>query len=152
MTLEQLMNPDPREKPLDYIPADGGYCGIFRTIACVGDSLSSGEFVASNEKDELTYHDMFPSSWGQYLGRAAGSQVYNFSCGGMSARCYCQEFARNNNYWSPVKAAQAYYIALGVNDLFYQGHPFGSMDDICPEDPEQNAQTFAGAHDPSVSG
>lgn len=27
------------EKPLDTIPEDGGYTAIFRTIACVGDSL-----------------------------------------------------------------------------------------------------------------
>ena len=33
-----------KEKPLDRILNDGGFCGIFRTIACIGDSLSSGEF------------------------------------------------------------------------------------------------------------
>ena len=38
------------EKPLDTIPEDGGYTAIFRTIACVGDSLSSGEFEANNGK------------------------------------------------------------------------------------------------------
>lgn len=37
------------EKPLDNIPSDGGYTAIFRTIACVGDSLSSGEFEAAKE-------------------------------------------------------------------------------------------------------
>ena len=34
----------PDEKPLDRIVSDGGFVGIFRTIACVGDSLASGEF------------------------------------------------------------------------------------------------------------
>ena len=29
------------EKPLDNLVTDGGFCGIFRTIGCVGDSLSS---------------------------------------------------------------------------------------------------------------
>lgn len=35
------------EKPLDNIVANGGFCGILRKIACVGDSLSSGEFESS---------------------------------------------------------------------------------------------------------
>ena len=30
---------DPNEQPLDRIKPDGGFTGIFRTIACVGDSL-----------------------------------------------------------------------------------------------------------------
>ena len=51
------------EKPLDNIPADGGYTAIFRTIACVGDSLSSGEFEADNGNGGSSYHDMFEYSW-----------------------------------------------------------------------------------------
>ena len=31
------------EQPLDRIVQNGGFCGIFRKIVCVGDSLSSGE-------------------------------------------------------------------------------------------------------------
>ena len=41
------------EKPLDVIKPDGGFTGIFRTIACIGDSLSSGEFEGQG------YHDYF---------------------------------------------------------------------------------------------
>ena len=57
------------EKPLDKLAEDGGYTAIFRTIACVGDSLSSGEFQAVNSDGVDTYHDMFEYSWGQFLGR-----------------------------------------------------------------------------------
>ena len=32
------------ELPLDRIVDDGGFACIFRSIACIGDSLSSGEF------------------------------------------------------------------------------------------------------------
>ena len=32
------------EKPLENLVTDGGFTGIFRTIGCIGDSLSSGEF------------------------------------------------------------------------------------------------------------
>ena len=31
------------EKPLDRLVSVGGFCGIFRTICCIGDSLSSGD-------------------------------------------------------------------------------------------------------------
>ena len=34
----------PDEKPLDRLVSDGGFCGIFRTVACIGDSLASGDF------------------------------------------------------------------------------------------------------------
>ena len=46
------------EKPLDTIPEDGGYTAIFRTIACVGDSLSFGEFEANNGNGGSSWHDM----------------------------------------------------------------------------------------------
>ena len=37
------------EKPLDNLVTDGGYASIFRTVAFVGDSLSSGEFETLDE-------------------------------------------------------------------------------------------------------
>lgn len=45
------------EKPLDQIPADGGFAGIFRRIACIGDSLSSGEFEAVDSAGQRGYYD-----------------------------------------------------------------------------------------------
>ena len=41
------------EKPLDVIKPDGGFFGIFRTVAVVGDSLSSGEFESLDEKGNM---------------------------------------------------------------------------------------------------
>ena len=130
------------EKPLDTIPEDGGYTAIFRTIACVGDSLSSGEFEANNGDGGSSWHDMYEYSWGQFLGRARGSKVYNFSRGGMSAKEYCDTFADANGYWNPKYAAQCYIMALGVNDLLGLHQRVGSCDDINSEDPD-NRETFA---------
>ena len=42
MKIEEWIGLDENELPLQNIVSDGCYCGIFRTIACVGDSLSSG--------------------------------------------------------------------------------------------------------------
>ena len=44
---------DPEEKPLDRMVTDGGFASIFRTVACVGDSLSSGEFESLDENGKL---------------------------------------------------------------------------------------------------
>ena len=105
------------ELPLENLVSDGGFCSVLRTVACVGDSLSSGEFESVDSLGNKTYHDMFDYSWGQFMARVAGITVYNFSRGGMTAKEYCDSFARENGFWEPEKAAQAYIIALGVNDV-----------------------------------
>ena len=132
------------EKPLDRIPQNGGFCGIFRTIGCIGDSLSSGEFESEDENGNKGYHDYFEYSWGQYIAREAGCKVYNFSKGGMTARAFCDGFASANDYWSPEKRCQAYIIAMGVNDISEDGVNLGSLDDIDKENYENNKKTFAG--------
>ena len=132
------------EKPLDRLPADGGFAGIFRTIACVGDSLSSGEFESVVNDGNPGYHDMFEYSWGQYLGRLIGSKVYNFSRGGMTAEEYCRSFAEANRFWEKSKKADCYIVALGVNDIINAQRPVGCLSDIDFHDPEKSAKTFAG--------
>ena len=142
MNLENIFKNE-NEKPLDNIPADGGYTAIFRTIACVGDSLSSGEFEADDKNGGSSYHDMFEYSWGQFMGRMCGSKVINMSRGGMTAKEYCESFADANGYWNPKYAAQCYIIALGVNDLFGQNQEIGSPDDINTEDKKTFAFYYA---------
>ena len=58
-----------------------------RTVACIGDSLSSGEFEAAAEKGS-SYPDMYEYSWGQFMARMCGCKVYNMSRGGMTAKEY----------------------------------------------------------------
>ena len=133
---------DPEEKPLDRMVNDGGFASIFRTVACVGDSLSSGEFESLDENGKKGFHDDFDYSWGQYFARMAGCKVYNFSRGGMTAKWFLDSFGEANGYFDPALAAQAYVFALGVNDLNHM--PAGTVDDIHFDDPSQNPQTFAG--------
>ena len=133
----------PGELPLDNLPADGGFCGIFRTIGCIGDSLSSGEFESTDEQGNRGYHDFYEYSWGQYIARMTGSKVYNFSRGGMTAKWYWDTYADENGFWDPEKLCQAYIIAMGCNDLNSE-LPMGSAADVCPEDWNRNAETFTG--------
>ncbi len=135
------------EKPLDNLINDGGFCGIFRKIGCIGDSLSSGEFESKDKVGNTGYHDMFEYSWGQYMARTIGNTVYNFSAGGMSADRYLDGFADSKGYWSKDLACQAYIMALGVNDISIMlgnGYEFGDISDIDFDDYKNNKKTFAG--------
>jgi len=137
---------DETEKPLDNLVTDGGFAAIFRTVACIGDSLSSGEFEAIDTTGKRTYHDMFPYSWGQFMAREAGFTVHNFSRGGMSAKEYIDTFAEAQGFWRPDLAAQAYIIAMGVNDfnnLHWYEDGVGTVADIAP-DWRDNKKSFVG--------
>lgn len=133
------------EKPLDRLSPDGGYTAILRTIGCVGDSLSSGEFESTLADGGKGYHDMFEYSWGQFLARMTGCTVYNFSRGGMTANEYLTSFAGDMGYWDKDKLCRAYILALGVNDIINAGWPVGDVGDICLADwRKNNNRTFAG--------
>ena len=60
------------EKPLERLVEGYSNTSVFRTIAFVGDSLSSGEFEIRNEEGKPKYYDMFEYSWGQYIARKNG--------------------------------------------------------------------------------
>ena len=143
--------PDPAEKPLDRLVEGYSNTSIFRKIAFIGDSLSSGEFETHVEGKNTGYYDMFEHSWGQYIARRNGSVAYNFSCGGMSTKAY-DSFADWHMMWNRDKAAQAYVIALGVNDI-YNGavKDFGTIDDVNIVDYKSNAPTFMGYYGAIIS-
>ena len=144
-----LANKD--EKPLDNLVSRYSNTSIFRTMAFIGDSLSSGEFEAKTTDGKTSFNDLYEYSWGQYIARNNGLLAYNFSMGGMSAAQYLDTFADARDLWNPAKAAQAYVIALGVNDIFNQGNPVGSVDDIDLRDYHNNKDTFAGRYARIVS-
>jgi len=134
------------EKPLDNIVVNGGFCGILRTIACIGDSLSSGE-LESLMDGKVGWHDYYDLSWGQFMARDSGCTVYNFSKGGMTAKDYCEWFASERGFYSPELAARAYIIALGVNDVSrcMEGKlEFGSLEDVHADEPERNGDSLVG--------
>ena len=132
------------EKPLDIIKPDGGFFGIFRKAAVIGDSLSSGEMESLTPDGQKGYHDYFEYSWGQYMARAAGCEVLNFSRGGMTASEYTDSFGEENGFFDKEKACQAYIMALGVNDIKNRHDEVGSVEDIDFTDYRHNKKTFAG--------
>lgn len=118
------------EKPLESLVGSYSNTSIFRTIAFIGDSLSSGEFETVDENGNRGYHDLYEYSWGQYIARNNGLVAYNFSRGGMTAKWYLESFAEENGFWDKDKACQAYVIALGVNDIYNQNMRIGDAEDI----------------------
>lgn len=135
--------PQEGEKPLDNLVTDGGFFKIFRTVACIGDSLASGELESYEPDVAVGFHDFFEYSWGQYMAREAGVKVYNFSRGGMTAKEYNDTFAERMGYWDEDKLCQAYIVALGVNDLFGHKQELGKISDISKESMYGHADTFA---------
>ena len=144
MDVYEYMDVKIGEKPLDRIVTDGGFCAIFRHIACIGDSLSSGEFESLDKDGNKGYHDFYEYSWGQYIARSSGCKVYNFSRGGMTAKEYVENFAEQNGFWDEDKLCEAYIIALGVNDIINAGMDIGSTKDINVGDYQKNAESFTG--------
>ncbi len=135
------------ELPLERAATDGGYCGILRTVGCIGDSLSSGEMETVDADGKEHYGDLYEYSWGQYMARMTGNTVYNFSRGGMTSKVYLESFAEEHGYWDADKACRAYIMAMGVNDItrVMKGeYEFGSVDDIDLGDYRNNKPTLAG--------
>ena len=139
------------EQPLDRLVDGYSNTSIFRKIAFIGDSLSSGEFETRDENGNPGYHDLYDYSWGQYIARKNGLTAYNFSRGGMTAKWYLDTFAEENSLWDKNKACQAYVIALGVNDVINQGTEVGSIDDIDKNDYRNNKPTFLGNYAQIIS-
>lgn len=131
------------EKPLDRIVEGYSHTSIFRRIAFIGDSLSSGEFENRDANGNPGFFDMYEYSWGQYIARKNGLKAYNFSMGGMSAERYFA-FAEERGFWDKDKACQAYVIAMGVNDIYNENVPIGSIDDIDINDYKNNKPTYTG--------
>lgn len=131
-----------KEKPLEKIVENGGFCGIFQKICCIGDSLLSGAFEATNKNGEKEFIDFPEYSWGRYMERTLGNEVRVFSRGGMTAREYCEGFAEDNGFWDKKLAGQAYIIALGANDLSWD--EIGDIDDIDITYYGNNKKTFTG--------
>lgn len=144
MNIDHFLHPSETEKPLDSLNPTGGMTAIFRRIACVGDSLSSGELETWDPNGKKVYLDLYEHSWGQYLARMTGATVYNFSKGGMTAKEYIESFANSRNFWDPKLACDAYIIALGVNDLYGLKQEIGTVADINADEPAQSAATLAG--------
>lgn len=141
--------PDKNEKPLDRLVEGYSHTSIFRTIAFVGDSLSSGEFETRRADGSAGFYDFYEYSWGQFIARHNGSKAYNFSIGGMTAEGY-DSYADWRSFWRRDLACQAYVIALGYNDMG-DSPDIGSAEDVDVKNYKNNKKSFMGNYAAIVS-
>ncbi|MBR1886868.1 MAG: SGNH/GDSL hydrolase family protein [Bacteroidales bacterium] len=143
--------------PLDTIKETPGLCGIFRHWGFIGDSLSSGEMEHIKADGNTGWKDLFEYSWPQYMMRAMGAEGTNWTKGGLRTDTWTFRFIdENQSGWTAdghssvfmEDPKQAYVIALGVNDKYFNPIPhipLGSpSEDICLEDLTHNGKTYAG--------
>ena len=139
------------KNPISKIKEDAGLVSIFRSIGCVGDSLSSGEHE-KKINGKTYWNDYYEYSWGQFIARKCSSTVYNFSTGGMTAYEFLTSFGDSVGVKTKEKTCQCYIIALGVNDItnlrnksdMYQ--EMGSFKTAISNDYQENLKTFLGCY------
>lgn len=134
-----------KENPWQNISRTAGFAAIFRSWGFIGDSLCSGEFECYTEEGTRKFYDAYEYSWGQQICNICGSEGYNFSQGGQQAKNWLA--GQTDRTWKGCSEnpKDAYIIALGVNDSGRGETTPGNIDtDINFEDPDSNADTFAG--------
>jgi hypothetical protein len=89
------------EKPLENMVSGYSNTSIFRTIAFIGYSLSSGQFETVDADGKHNYYNFYEYSWGQFIARKNGLTAYNFSYGGLTTKSYIENFAEENGYAYP---------------------------------------------------
>ena len=130
------------ETPFEHNFRVPGYTAVIRSWGFIGDSLCSGE-MECYEGSSKKYVDMYEYSWGQQICRLCGSEGYNYSQGGQTAKGWINSSGERG--WAKAKNTphQAYIIALGVNDSTQT--TVGNIEtDVDFSNYENNADTFAG--------
>ena len=154
--------------PLQTIIRECGYGCLLKTWGFIGDSYTSGETPAY-DGSTLKYLDCYKWSWGQQFMKIIGSEGYNFSNGGQTAKGWLrsQGVVRDESYYGGVGGGdwrqaqeqdnlkQGYIISLGINDKSYFGQTYlgatyslgDATTDVNVSDYTQNNEnTFAGCY------
>ena len=125
--------------PLKRISGDYNLSACFKSIACIGDSLTQGTYDRTNgalfEADAVDYYN-FPMN----IHRITGAEVYNLGRAGATAldsqyaidhKESWHYWADINGYWNIINTNKpvAYIIALGTNDIGYHSEFSGDPDE-----------------------
>ena len=135
--------------PLSVNAVNGGLTNIFSKIACIGDSLTRGGMTLPNVPSSIIDFDQF--SYPSQLARLLGNTVYNMGLSGATATTDGEHswntYATEQGYFTDQYKAQAYIIALGVNDNSHNGSFDGDVStDIDTSDYTNNADTSVGGY------
>lgn len=146
--IDEILNPDDGNNPLNKIENAPGLISCFLNVGCIGDSLASGIAVYKDQNGNTVVNSVnrYPYSWGQYLARMTGNTYYNWSAGGLRTDTWLNSsFARE--CFDGEHLCQAYIIGLGQNDNNkYHGSEIGTISDIDTENYYNNADSFYGRY------
>lgn len=107
---------------------DINYIGLFHRIGGIGDSLMSGEIAYYDETEgKGKYIDRYESSWLSNICRRNGLEKVHYSQGGMTVKAWLN--GNQKTTFEADKVCNAYFIALGTNDLS-QDYPIGNINDV----------------------
>jgi len=130
MLIKDLYKLDKNEKIFERTVESGGLTSILMNVCAIGDSLSSGETELLHKDGNRSYYDKYEYSWGQFMARDSGIKVTNLSHGGQTAINLLDEDKNGAGYFTEKYKANAYIIALGVNDLFGLNQEIGEASDM----------------------
>ncbi|MCI7601921.1 MAG: SGNH/GDSL hydrolase family protein [Mollicutes bacterium] len=153
--LEEVIKYDDNSNPLAIISHDGGMTNIFKSIGCIGDSLTfGGTEWDTYGSEQIDNYFSYPSQ----LQRMLGNKVINMGWSGATATnnddaykhyhdwITVQDYPQNR-WLSEENKCQAYIIALGTNDIGYYGSFDGDIStDINELDCTLNAKTSVGGY------
>lgn len=128
--------------PLSKVYDTGHLANIFNNIMCIGDSLTRGALEGVTVPSSLWDNELL-YSYPKQMERTLGNTVYNLGISGATTKGWYNakgSYIENNDY-----KAQCYIIALGTNDISYNGSFDGDVStDINTSDYTQNADTSVG--------
>lgn len=154
------------ENPLAVILRECGYGCLLKTWGFIGDSYTSGETPAY-DGSTMKFLDCYKWSWGQQFMNIIGSEGYNFSNGGQTAKGWIrsQGTVHDDTYYggvgggdwrhAQVDLKQGYIISLGINDKGHFGQTYlgatYSLGDVTADVnvsdyTQNNENTFAGCY------
>lgn len=124
---------------------------VFERFATIGDSLSVGTYRDANGQDVVDEG----VAWGAHIAENCHNEWLSLGFGGATTTNWIEgvKWTKNNLQTAllPENECGAYIIALGYNDnnttSSSGGVPLGSMEDIDPEDEDNNAVSYYGNMD-----
>ena len=100
--------------------------GMFRTIACLGDSYTQGGIADSSGQ----WHDELARPWPQTVAERDGVTASNFGVGGSMTRTY---FNDNLQRVLDATPSDAYFYCWGINDSYDNDYMNGRWDGLKPQ-------------------
>jgi len=127
------------EAPLTTLIEDGGFASIFRTVSVIGDGFSVG--AKTNGMEIVPNYD---SSWGKLLSQKIGAELNVMGKIGLTVSDFVNLYGVEQGYFTSTYSSDAYFIALGYEDLINSTTTIGTADDVDASNYQNNADTFAG--------